>query len=114
MFSLDDVICLTLALHRVIFFHFLCHAYVNTGTLKRVHFISWLCISIIFFSLDHLQSSHPTFSGFDWPLPCICTLIISYPYSAHLDPEDGDSVFIHSWYPCTLLHGITNPQTIHE
>jgi hypothetical protein len=45
---------------------------------------------------DHFQSPHPTFGGSVWPLACLYTVIISYPYSTDLDPEDGDSVFLHS------------------
>lgn len=38
---------LTLALNRVIFSHSFVHAYINIGALKRVHFISWLCIPLL-------------------------------------------------------------------
>jgi len=47
-------------------------------------------------SLDHFQSSLPTFFGFDWSLVCVYTVIISYPYSTDLDSENGDSVFFYS------------------
>ena len=56
-----------------------------------------------FISLDHFQSSFPTFSGFDWPLVCIYTIIISYPYSTHLAPKmetvcSSTVLYFTSWY----------------
>lgn len=38
---------LNLALNMVVFSKFSCHTLINNGALKMIHFISWLCISII-------------------------------------------------------------------
>jgi len=85
---------LTLALHRIILSHSFVSCLHKHWSPEKGPFYFLVVYSLV--SLDHFQSSLHTFSGFDWPLACIYTVIISYPYSADLDPEDGDSVFFYS------------------
>ena len=84
---------LTLALYSLMFSHFFVSCLHKHWGPEKSPFYFLVVYSLV--SLDHFQSPLLTFPGFDWPLACIYTVIISYPYSTDLDPEDRDSVFIY-------------------